>query len=74
MMKSSTLFECGPFPPLHPLRITRRHSRDRCSQAFPVCRPLLLLCIILNVNKKRGRPGNEARGTACAIDVMKFVP
>ena len=66
MMKSSTLFhvfECRPLPPYVHLAPTWRHSRDRCSQAFPVfsrssasvyyteCKPK---------NKKRGRPGNEA--------------
>ena len=46
---------------------TWRHSRDRCSQAFPVFHALLLPCIILNANrrtKKRGRPGNEATSRA----------
>ena len=53
MMKSSTLFhvfECGPLPPYVQLTSTWRHSRDRCSQAFPVFRTLPLLCIILNAN------------------------
>ena len=65
MMKSSALFERGPLPPYVHLASTRRHSCDRCSQAFPVFRALPLLCIILNKNrrtKKRGRPGNEANG------------
>ena len=64
MMKSSTLFECGPLPPYVHLASTRRHSHDRCSQAFPV-----FLRSSTSVyyterkpkNKKRGRPGNEAR-------------
>ena len=65
-MKSSTLFECGPLPPYVHLASTRRHSHDRCSQAFPVfvC-ALPPPCIILNANrrtkKKRGRPGNKAK-------------
>ena len=63
MMKSSTLFhlfERGPLPPYVHLTSNRRHSCDRCSQAFPVFRGLLLPCIILNKKKKRERPGNEA--------------
>ena len=51
----------NPSPPVH-LGSTRRHSRDRCSQAFPVFHALPLPCIILNANqrtKKRGRPGNK---------------
>ena len=63
MMKSSTLFERGPLPPYVHLASTRRHSRDRCSQAFPVFRALPLPCIMLNAKrrtKKWGRPGNEA--------------
>ena len=55
----------GNAPPYVHLASTRRHSRDRCSQAFPVFHalPLPCTCIILNTNrrtKKRGRPGNEA--------------
>ena len=38
MMKSSALFERGPLPPYVHLASIRRHSRDRCSQAFPVFR------------------------------------
>ena len=63
MMKSSTLFEHGPLPPYVHLASTRRHSRDRFSQAFPVFRALPLPCIILNENRRTkngGRPGNEA--------------
>ena len=63
MMKSSTLFVVGHRPPYVHLASTRRHSRDKCSQAFPVFRALPPPCIILNANrrtKKRGRPGNEA--------------
>ena len=71
MMKSSTLFyefECGPLPPYVHLASTWRHSRDKCSQAFPVFRALPPPCIILNANrrtKKWGRPGNEA--TLCTL-------
>ena len=36
MMKSSTLFEFWPLSPCIHLVSTRYHSRDRCSQAFPV--------------------------------------
>ena len=53
----------GNAPPYIHLAFTRRHSRDRCSQAFPIFRTHPLPCIILNENrrkKKRGRPGNEA--------------
>ena len=55
MMKSSTLFhvfECGPLPPYVHLTSTRRHSRDRCSQAFPVFRAVPSSCIILNTNRR----------------------
>ena len=57
MMKSSTLFERGPLPPYVHLASTRRHSRDRCSQAFPVFRALLLPCIILNENRRTKNGG-----------------
>ena len=54
----------GRSPPYVHLVSTRPHSRDRCSQAFPVFTLFdPLPCIILNENwrtKKRGRPGNEA--------------
>ena len=67
-MKSSTLYERGPLPPYVHLASTRCHSRDRCSQAFPVFRTLVLPCIILNKNrrtKNRGGLGTRllARGT-----------
>ena len=39
-MKSSALFEHGPLPPYVHLASTKRHSRDRCSQAFPIFRSL----------------------------------
>ena len=42
MMKSSTLFERGPLPPYVHLAYTKRHSRDRCSQAFPIFHALPL--------------------------------
>ena len=45
MMKSSATWTLPPY--VH-LASTRRHSRDRCSQAFPVFRALLLPCIILD--------------------------
>ena len=60
MMKSSTLFhvfECGPLPPYVHLASTRRHSRDRCSQAFPAFRALPLPCIILNANRRTNNRG-----------------
>ena len=58
-MKSSTLFDMDY---VH-LMSTRRHSRDRCSQAF-----FIFLYSSASVyyterkpkNKKQGRPGNEA--------------
>ena len=56
-MKSSTLFERGPLPPYVHLASTRRHSRDRFSQAFPVFRALLLPCIILNANRRTKNGG-----------------
>ena len=57
MMKSSTLFERGPLPPYFHIVSTRRHSRDRCSQAFPVFRTLPLPCIILNANRRTKNGG-----------------
>ena len=42
MMKSGTLFECGPLPPYIHLASTGRHSHDRCFQAFPVFHALPL--------------------------------
>ena len=76
MIKSSTLFEHGPFPPYIHLASTRRHSRDRFSQAFPVFRALPLPCIINErkpKNKKRERPGNEAMLTVLAEPVLVFL-
>ena len=52
MMKSSTVFVVGHRPPYVHLVSTRRHSRDKCSQAFPVFRALLPPCIILNANRR----------------------
>ena len=63
MMKSSMLFVVGHRPPpyVH-LASTRHHSRDKCSQAYPVffCSSV---CVQYNTRrrksaKKRGRPGN----------------
>ena len=77
MIKSSTLFhvfECGIAPvqlighrpPYVHLASTWHHSHDRCFQAFPVFRALLLPCTEHKPkNKKRGRPGNEAIKLAC---------
>jgi len=44
-------------PPTSTLASTRCHSRDRCSQPFPVLCALPLPCIILNENRrtKNGR-------------------
>ena len=42
----------GQRPPYVHLASTKRHSRDRCSQAFPVFRALPLPCIILNANRR----------------------
>ena len=39
------------------LASTRRHSRDRCSQAFPVFCALLLPCIILNETQRTKNGG-----------------
>ena len=59
---STYIFEYRPLPPLCPPRI---HSRDECSQAFPVLIfvDLPILCISVNANRrsKWGRPGNEAK-------------
>ena len=66
MMKSSTLFERGSLPPYVHLASTRRHLRDRCSQAFPVFHAFSLLCIILNENqrtKNRGGLGTRLSST-----------
>ena len=52
MMKSSTLFVVGHRPPYVHLASTRRHSRDKCSQAFPVFHALSPPCIILNANRR----------------------
>ena len=52
MMKSSMVFVVGNRPPYVHLASTRRHSRDKCSQAFPVFRALPPLCIILNANRR----------------------
>ena len=57
MMKSSTLFERGPLPPYVHLASTRRHSRDRCSQAFPIFCALPLPCILLNKNRRTKNGG-----------------
>ena len=62
LMKSSTLFEVGHRPLYVHLASTRRHSRDKCSQAFHVFRALPPQYNILNANrrtKKRDRPRNE---------------
>ena len=67
MMKSSTLFERGPLPPYVHLASTRRHSRDRCSQAFPVFRALPLPCIILNENRRTKNGGGL--GTRLVISI-----
>ena len=51
----------NPSPPYVHLASTRHHSRDGCSQAFPIFCTLPLLCIIHKPkNKKWDRPGNEA--------------
>ena len=53
----------GQRPPYVHLASTRRHSRDRCSQASPIFRtfPLVYYTERKPKNKKkRGRPGNEA--------------
>ena len=61
MMKSSALFECEPLPPYVHFASTRRHSRDRCSQAFSVFRAASMYYTERKPkNKKWGRPGNEA--------------
>ena len=52
MMKSSTLFVVGHRPPYVHLVSTRRHSRNKCSQALPVFRALPPPCIIANGNRR----------------------
>ena len=47
----------GHRPPYVHLASTRRHSRDRFSQAFPVFRALPLPCIILNANRRTKNGG-----------------
>ena len=47
----------GQRPPYVHLVSTRRHSRDRFSQAFPVFRALPLPCIILNENRRTKNGG-----------------
>jgi len=47
----------GQRPAYVHLASTRCHSRDRCSQAFPVFRALLLLCIILNETEEQKNGG-----------------
>ena len=47
----------GQRPPYVHLASTRRHSRDRFSQAFPVFRTLPLPCIILNENRRTKNGG-----------------
>ena len=47
----------GQRPPYVHLASTRRHSRDRFSQAFPVFRALPLPCIILNENRRTKNGG-----------------
>ena len=59
LLHTSWLMGNAPPPYIH-LASTRRLSRDRCSQAFPVIRALPLLYWTKPKNKKRGRPGNEA--------------
>ena len=55
----------GQCPPYVHLASTRCHSRDRCSQAFPVFCALPLLCIILNENRRTKNGGGL--GTRLAI-------
>ena len=47
----------GQRAPYVHLTSTRRRSRDRCSQTFPVFRALPLLCIILNENRRTTKNG-----------------
>ena len=64
MMKSSTLFECGPLPPtsalgpIHVIGVPRLSpfSYSFASMYYTECKPK---------NKKWGRPGNEATVIAC---------
>ena len=69
MMKSSTLFERGPLPPYVHLASTRRHSRDRCSQAFPVFRALPLPCIILNANRRTKNGGGLGTRLVATVQI-----
>ena len=50
----------GQRPPYVHLASTRRHSHDRCSQAFPVFRALPLPCI---VNENRRTKNGRGLGT-----------
>ena len=69
-----------PPPPYVHLASTRRHSRDRFSQAFPVFRALPLPCIILNENRrtKNGgglgtRLGRVCTHSDCQYDIIQLV-
>ena len=73
MMKSSTLFECGPLLPYMHLASTRHHSHDRCSQAFPVFRTLPLPCTILNANRRTNKKTGEAWEQGYADYKQRFV-
>ena len=48
-----------------PLHLPRVHSRDECSQAFPV----LIPCIIVYAKgrSKQGKPGTEATSASCIV-------
>ena len=54
MMKSSVLFEYGPLPSYVHLTSTWHHSRDKCSQAFPVFRHSSVSKHKLNNENRRG--------------------
>ena len=56
----------GQRPPYVHLASTRRHSRDRFSQAFPVFRALPLPCIILNKNRRTKNGGGLGTRLASA--------
>ena len=62
----------GQRPPYVHLASTRRHSRDRFSQAFPVFRALPLPCIILNENRRTKNGGGL--GTRLVNCVYKPCP
>ena len=70
-MKSSALFERGPLPPYVRLVSTRRHSPDRCSQAYPVFRALPVPCKT-EEQKKTGEAWERGYDTTVCLHSLVF--